>query len=75
MAKDVPIKRIHGVKYTLSFALLTLLAAITLPTTAETLIAEAELPAHSASQDSNDPEARAKPLQDKVLKTVFTAEF
>ncbi len=62
-------------KYTLTFALITLLAAITLPTTAAPLIADTERPAHSAPQNNNDPEARAQPLQDKVLETVFTAQF
>jgi len=62
------------VKYTLTFVLVILLAAIT-QTSAETRAVESERSAHPTPQNSNDPEARAQPLQNKILETLFTAQF
>ncbi len=58
-------------KYTLTFVLVILAAAITQTTTAEPSAADNERP----PPNSTDPESRAQPLTDKVLETLFTAQF
>ena len=62
-------------KYTLTFVLVILAAAITQTTSAEPSATEHGSQSHPSPQNSVDPEARAQPLKDKVLETLFTAQF
>ncbi|OQX35680.1 MAG: hypothetical protein B0D91_10425, partial [Oceanospirillales bacterium LUC14_002_19_P2] len=68
-------ERIHGVKYTLTFVLVILAAAITQTTTSTLFAAENEHPTHPSPDNGMDPESRVQPLKDKILETLFTAQF
>ena len=62
-------------KYTFTFVLVILVAAITQTSTAEPSAAENERPPHPSSENGKNPEERVQPLKDKVLETLFTAQF
>ncbi|GAA4651179.1 hypothetical protein GCM10023116_34620 [Kistimonas scapharcae] len=62
-------------KYTLTFVLVILAAAITQTTTSTLFAAENEHPTHPSPENGMDPESRVQPLKDKILETLFTAQF